>query len=136
MTDSKTDIIKHINNTPVSAEDIFRVLDESDKYHQKNPGDKSFEAGMFIIAQIFRGNPQKAIAVHARMFALSIIIEEGSIPGWTLDRNGKEGYFMVSQEILNAVAEEPLIFRGENYYFDVESLKQRALLAAETEGNA
>ncbi len=122
-----------VNNIVVLFDDLWRVAEESEQLHKSGKGD--FEALMFMIACLFKGEPQKAEAVLLRMQALMRLLEEEGAPGWTLPKQ-PDGAIPTQEWVFAAAAVQPLIGINNDAQFEREPFLEKVLELAESEGNA
>ena len=79
-----SDILESVNEVQISAEDLLRVLEETQKLAKEK---RSFEGRMHVAARLYQDDSDKAIAVAFRMRALfELLGSEDGIPGWSLPR--------------------------------------------------
>jgi len=115
-----------VNNIVVLFDDLWRVAEESEQLHKS--GNRDFETLMFIIARLFKGEPQKAGAVLLRMQALVRL-------WWTLPKQ-PDGAIPTQEWVFAAAAVQPLIEINNDAQFEREPFLDKALELAESEGNA
>ena len=128
--DLTTDILEDLNCVSVTSNDLDRVLHKAEK--RRKAGTAEDGDGIFLIASMFRGSPQKAQAIYFRMLGLAEILQEHELPGWTVRR--KDGLVLTKSELINAAALCPLAKISEHKIgFDKESLIAKALELADAE---
>ncbi len=123
-----------VNNIVVLFDDLWRVAEESEQLHKYGKRD-DLEALMFMIARLFKGEPQKAGAVLLRMQALARLLEEEGAPGWTLPKQ-PDGAIPTQEWVFAAAAVQPLIEINNDAQFEREPFLDKVLKLAESEGNA
>ena len=129
MPDSRK-LIDRINSTLLTKEDIVRVVEECQKGHES--GSPSDMLGMYTIAELYRGDFEKASAIYFRMFALAQFLEEEGAPAWTFKTD--DGSYMAEDSVFAATALHPLVERDNDLVFDRKTFLDRVLLLSEVEG--
>ena len=131
--DLTTEILEELNRVSVTGNDLDRVLHKAEKLHKGGKAEAG--GGIFLIASMFRGSPQKAQAIYFRMLGLAEILQEQELPGWAVRR--PEGLILTKSELIKAAALCPLTKVGEHKIgFDRESLLAKALELADAEGRS
>ena len=126
-------ILDKLNNVTISFKDLWAVQEELAEFRKL--GERDFETVMYIIADLYKGDPLKAGAVMFRMLALErLVIEEGA-PGWILPMQ-PDGSIPADKCVFAAAAVEPILEDGNEVKFERESFLKRALEYSEIEGNA
>ncbi len=126
-------LLDKINNVTISFKDLWAVQEELAEYRKL--GERDFETLMYVIADLYKGDPLKAGAVMFRMLALArLVIEEGA-PGWTLPMQ-PDGSILADKCVFAAAAVEPILEDGNEVKFERESFLKKALEYSEIEGNA
>jgi len=121
-----------VNDIAVSFEDLWLIAADTENLDAE---DRNLETFMFIIAQRFNKEPQKAGAVLLRIKALvRLLINEG-VPGWTLPKQ-PDGGTPTREWVFAAAAVQPLIEVGKDVAFERETFLKKVLELAETEGSA
>jgi len=120
-----------LNAVPVTKEELERVITEAEKLHAVGTDEDG--GGMYLIARLFKEQPQKAEAIYFRMMALANIIEKQSAPGWTLPST-KDGAVFTKQELIDATAVFPLSVVDGDVGFELKGFLSKALELAEVEG--
>jgi len=126
-------LLDKINNVTISFKDLWAVQEELTEFRKL--GERDFETVMYVIADLYKGDPLKAGAVMFRMLALArLVIEEGA-PGWTLPMQ-PDGSIPADKCVFAAAAVEPILEDGNIIIFERESFLKKALEYSEIEGNA
>ena len=97
-------------------------------------GERDPDATLFLIANEFKDDPQKAIAISLRMRALAQLIKEG-VPGWALPEQA-DGATPIRECVFAAAAVEQLIEIEGDARFEKNSFLRKAIEFAEMEGEA
>jgi hypothetical protein len=128
--ESNQKTIDMLNGIAVTKEELLTLVTESEKYSGGEPG-----GGLFLIAKLYKGSPQKAQAVYFRMEALSQLLVKNGAPGWTLPP-AEDGSILTQAAVFSAAALEPLAAIEDDIGFEQESFLRRVLAEADTEGTA
>lgn len=126
-----SDILESVNGVRVSAEDLLRVLEET----QNLPKEKrSFEGRMHVAARLFQDDSEKSIAVSFRMRAMFELLgsSEDGIPGWSLPRL-PDGSIVTQEAVIAAAAVQPLSVVDERIIFEREPFMAKVLELADLE---
>jgi hypothetical protein len=123
--------LEYLNQASITPDDMKSVVAEGERLHEE--GIAHDGEGMWTIARMFRGEPQKAAAIWFRMVGLSKVLEEQKTPGWTLSK-GEDGCILTKEELIEAVAICPLVEVSCNIGFDLKTLLDKALELANPEG--
>jgi len=115
-----------LNAVPVTKEELERVITEAEKLHAEGTDEDG--GGMYLIARLFKEQPQKAEAIYFRMMALANIIEKQSAPGWTLPST-KDGAVFTKQELIDATAVFPLSVVDGDIGFELKGFLSKALVS-------
>jgi hypothetical protein len=91
--------------------------------------------GIYLIARLFKGQPDKAIAIHSRREAMSRLLASSALPGWTQAATA-DCSIPTAEAVFSATAIEPLVLVGDHAEFDRDSFVQAVLCEAATEGRA
>jgi len=123
-------VLELANSVEVTREDLFQVAEEGEGVPE---GERSLEAGMFLVARLYRGDFRKATAVHFRMQALSnLLMSKAGLPGWTLPEL-PDGSTPTEESVFAAAAVQPLIEVGGKLSFEREAFMAKILEFAELE---
>ena len=125
--------LETVNRVPISFEDLWQVTDEANKLHAS--GERDFEALMFLIARVYKGEPQKAGAVLLRMQALARLLEDEGAPGWTLPKQ-PDGAIPAQEAVFAAAAVQRLVEIDNDARFDRGPFLDKVFELAESEGRA
>jgi hypothetical protein len=125
-----SDILESVNGVHVSAEDLLRVLEET----QNLPREKrSFEGRMHVAARLYQDDSEKAIAVGFRMRAVfELLRAEDGIPGWSLPRL-PDGSIVTQDSVVAAAAVQPLSEVDGRIIFEREPFMAKVLELADLE---
>ena len=125
--------LETVNRVAVSFDDLWQVSVEANTLHAE--GERDFEALMFMIARLYKGQWQKAGAVLLRMQALALLLEDEGAPGWTLPKES-DGAIPVQEAVFAAAAVQPLVEIGNHARFERRPFLDKVLECAEIEGRA
>lgn len=92
---------KRINNAKVTVADLLKATSE---VHKLPPEDRNWEGRLHTMAQVFQGNPDKALAIE-RLVAMSRMLESGSLPGWAMPK-AANGSVSVAEAVWLAASEK------------------------------
>lgn len=121
-----------INATHITIDDLLYVTEE---VHKLPPDDQNWEGRMHLIVRLFKGEPDKALAIEKRLMAMSALVASGSLPHWSLPE-AADGSIYISEPVWRATAAEPLLLTERDAYFEPNSFLERVLSLAEPDGNA
>jgi len=124
-------MIDRLNSVKVAKDELDLVVTENEKLHAEG-GDVD-GSGMYLIARLFKHDPDKASAIYYRMAALAEIIANQAAPGWTLSKD-KEGGVLTHQALLDAATVFPLSMIDGDVGFELEGFLAKALELAEAKG--
>jgi len=124
-------MIDKLNSIVVAKEEVELVVTEAEKLHAEG-GDVD-DGGMYLIARLFKHDPDKVSAICFRMAALAKIITKQAAPGWTLGKD-KEGGVLTHQALLEAAAVFPLSMIDGDVGFELEGFLAKALELVEAKG--
>jgi hypothetical protein len=127
-------MLARLNATTVTKDDIMLVVRESEELHKRDPN-VELGGGIYLVARLFKGQPDKAQAIHFRMEAMAQLVEDGSLPGWTKPA-ASDGTISTAEAVFAATAVEPLVMIGKRAGFDRESFARTVLREAEVDGRA
>ncbi|MCG7868781.1 MAG: hypothetical protein JAY74_20720 [Candidatus Thiodiazotropha taylori] len=133
MKDSEIQMLNRLNEVIVTPEKIFHVVEMSEQWRNENHD--SDGAGIFLIAQQYKNEPQRAQAVYFRMLAASRLLESEGAPGWVLPKQ-PDGAIPTKEELLRVVASHPLTFVDQDIGFENSSFLAKVLEISEYEGEA
>ncbi|MEK6407709.1 MAG: hypothetical protein AABN34_12155 [Acidobacteriota bacterium] len=126
MSDSEQDygstLLKRINSTPVSKEEIFEVLTE---IHELDEEERDWEGRAITIIRLHSEEPGKAESLQFRIEALARLITNEGTSGWTLPL--PNGAVATQHSVFSAAGVEPLIKKDGQLEFDRERFFEKAL---------
>ena len=124
-------MIDRLNSVMVAKDELDLVVTENEKLHAE--GRDVDGSGMYLIARLFKHDPDKASAIYYRMAALAEIIAKQAAPGWTFGED-KEGGVLTHQALLDAAAVFPLSMIDGDVGFALDGFLAKALELAEAKG--
>lgn len=89
------------------------------------------------MARLFKGEPDRALAIEYRLVAMSRMLDSGVLPGWAQHMT-PDGSVSVAEPVWQATATEPLEFGSEKEepFFNKESFLSKVFELATPEGHA
>jgi len=125
---------QRINNAQVTVQDLLRAAAE---VHKLPPNRRDWEGRLITMARLFRGEPDKALAIEYRLVAMSRMLDSGVLPGWAQPMT-PDGSVSVADPVWQATATAPLEFGAEKEepFFNKESFLSQVLELAKPEGHA
>jgi hypothetical protein len=132
MTRSLLEMAARLNAVRIDVEDL---LNATAAVHKLPPEDRDWEGHLHLMARLFKGNPDKGLAVAYRIQAMGRSLESGKLPGWTMPKQ-PYGSVLIAEPVWKAAAHEPLLLRNRSAHFDEHGFLDRILSYAEPEGDA
>ena len=121
-----------LNSVRITIDDLLFVTEE---VHKLPPEDRDWEGRLHLMVRLFKGEPDKAMAIEKRLVAMSTLVASGSLPHWALPE-APDGSVNIAEPVWLATATEPLLLTERDAYFEPESFLERVLSLAEPDGNA
>lgn len=121
-----------LNKIHITIEDLLFVSEQVQKLPKK---DRDLEGRTHLMVRLFKGEPDKSMAIEYRLTAMSELITSGSLPHWALPVD-ESGATNIAEPVWFAATTETLIFEKYRVYFEPSSFIARVLALAEPEGNA
>lgn len=131
---SPQETLKKINAVNVSMHDMLAVADASNVYTAIYPEAVGKPVSNVVIEHLFGSHPSKALAVEARMLALFHVAKQAEAPTWLIPTAINNVF--IGTSLLEAVADEPVLFDGTEFVFDPVSLGNRVLTLSTVGGQA
>jgi hypothetical protein len=88
-----------------------------------------------VVAQLYSGKPDKAVAISFRMYALADLIKDEVVPGWTIRHPDDDSYFAEESDIA-AAAVHLLIRKNKQLRFDRQTFLDRVFRMAKPQARA
>jgi hypothetical protein len=132
MNQSLANLAARLNAAHITIDDLLFVTDE---VHKLPPDDRDWEGRLHLMVRLFKGEPDKGLAIEKRLVAMSALIESGSLPHWALPE-APDGSMKIAEPVWLAAAAEPLLLTERDAYFEPTSFLERVLSLAEPDGNA
>ena len=132
MKHSLANMAARINATHITIDDLLLVTEE---VHKLPLEDRDWEGRLHLMVRLFKGEPDKALAIEKRLMAMSTLVASGSLPHWSLPE-ALDGSVNISEPVWLATATEPLLLTERDAYFEPKSFLERVLSLAEPDGNA
>jgi len=98
-----------INSARVTDSEL---IEATRAFHELPEKDRDFEGRSILLVQMFRGDPDKVMAIDSRLRALAVIVESGKLPGWSTPVQ-EDGSSLLAQPVWQAAATVPLIFNSD-----------------------
>jgi len=114
---------------------VADLREAGEAIHSLPLGDRDWEGRAMAMVRLFKGEPNKSMAVECRLTAMSRMLQSGTLPGWSTPASS-DGSVNVAEPVWLATATEPLILEERDAYFDPASFLNKVLLLAQAEGNA
>ena len=121
-----------VNSVRVTLEDL---LFASEQIHKLPAEDRDWEGRLHLLARLYKGHPDKGLAIKYRLEALANLIASGALPHWVLP-NAPDGSVQIAEPVFVAAATQPLLFTGRGAYFEERDFVSRVLELAKPDGNA
>ncbi len=125
-------MVARLNSERFSSDDLLEI---SDAVHDLPEDRRDWEGRTFLLVNRFPKQHYRAMAADYRLMAMSALIAKNILPLGVLPQ-APDGSHMVGESVFEAAALEPLLFRGNEPYFEPESFRQRVLELTETDGKA
>ncbi|MDD5058276.1 MAG: hypothetical protein PHQ60_10410 [Sideroxydans sp.] len=132
MNQSLANMAARLNSAHITIDDLLFVTEE---VHKLPPEDRDWEGRLHLTVRLFKGEPDKALAIEKRLVAMSALIDSGSLPHWALPE-APDGSVKIAEPVWIAAATEPLLLTERDTYFEPTSFLERVLSLAEPDGNA
>jgi hypothetical protein len=132
MDQDTANLIARLNLVAVSMEDLVLA---SDAVHNLPLEQRNWEGRTTCVARLFKGQHDKAFAVHTRLQAMAALITSGKLPS-ALVAEMSDGGRMVAEPIFVAAAKEPILFTGKEPFFNAESFIEAVLRHSGVDGHA
>lgn len=132
-TKSSNKLLEMINATAVTKDELREIASEL-----KNLGpDRSWEASVVVIANRFcDSGSEKVIAIHFRLKALQLLLQDEGIAGWTLPAH-PDGTIPIHEAVFAATATRPLVCGDDDQLvFNRSEFLECVFREAEPEGSA
>ena len=126
------DIEKRVNSVTITPEELLKVSEEVHKLPER---ERDFEGRSILMIKMFSGEPDKVTSIDLRLTAMSEMIDTGNLPGWATPKQ-PDGSVLIAEPVWVAAVEEPLLFKGNDAYFDKEKFLEKVLSSAIPEGRA
>ena len=132
ITPAEADLIARLNSERLSAEDLMAVYDA---IHEMPAAMREWAERMLHLAKHFPQQKFRAMAADFRLTALSALLAQETLPPGML-RKTSDGAHVVPRFVFEVAALEPILLRGNQPLFDVESFRQRILELTTASGEA
>ena len=132
MKQSLANMAARLNSAHITIDDLLLVTEE---VHKLPADDRGWEGRLHLMVRLFKGEPDKGLAIEKRLVAMSALIDSGSLPHWALPET-PDGFVKISEPVWLAAATEPLLLTERDAYFEPKSFLERVLSLAEPNGNA
>jgi hypothetical protein len=119
-------LIARLNAVSVTVEDLLLASAEIQTLPLK---ECKREARTHVLARMFKGQGDKAIAVGFRLEAMARVIRSGKIRRWVLPN-------IVCEVVFLAAAKQPILFTKNESFFDPKSFVAFVLENAAVDGHA
>ena len=131
MTNTEPAMLARLNEIEVITDDLMQVAEEC-----ADMPAHEWQAGLHVIARLFRKQGQKPGAVMFRMEALASMTADPRMERWALSGQPK-GSVAIPEQVFAAASSAPLIQgEGNRVTFDADDFFERVMKHAEPEGQA
>lgn len=127
------DMLNQLNSVIVSAEELDSLLNEAENLEAEGCGTEG--GGLFLVAQRYRGDHIRALAVYSRLEAFAKLATSAEARSWCLPPL-PNGAIPTRSEVIAVAASHPLVQIENSFCFDRSSFFSRALEFAEAEGSS
>lgn len=131
MTDHLVHLTAKLNTVRVTLDDLLLATRE---VHKLSPEDRDWEGRLHLMVRLFKGEPNKGMAVEHRLMAMNKLITSGVLPHWALPET-PDGSTQIAEPVWLATASEPLLLGEREAYFEPTSFLNRVLSLAEPDGH-
>lgn len=132
MNQSLANMAAQLNATRITIDDLLLA---SREVHKLPPDDQGWEGRLHLMVRLFKGEPDKGLAIENRLMAMSALVASGTLPHWVLPE-APDGSVQISEPVWLAAATEPLLLKEREAYFEPKSFLERVLSLAEPDGHA
>ena len=132
MNQTLANMAAQLNSAHITIDDLLLATEE---VHKLPPEDRGWEGRLHLMVRLFKGEPDKGLAIEKRLVAMSTLIDSGSLPHWALPE-APDGSVRIAEPVWLAAATEPLLLTERDAYFEPTSFLERVLSFAEPDGNA
>ena len=132
MSRSLANMAARLNAAHITIDDLLFATEE---VHKLPPEDRDWEGRLHLMARLFKGEPDKGLAIEKRLAAMSALIGSGSLLHWALPEAPYDSV-KIAEPVWLAAASEPLLLTERDAYFEPTSFLERVLSLAEPDGNA
>lgn len=131
MSDHLLNLAARLNAVHITVDDLLFAVEE---VHKLPPEGRDWEGRLILMARLFTGEPDKAMAVEHRLVAMNDLILAGVLPHWALPE-APDGSVQIAEPVWQATATEPLLLGEKDAYFDQASFVNHVLALAEPDGH-
>ena len=124
-----TKMLRDINSTKLSGSELMEF---ATRVHRLKPEDRAFEGRVITAIQLFEGDSDKAMSAMFRMEALSRIISQGRLEGWTKPAD-KKGMSLTRAVLFDSAGQVPLRIIKNRFEFSRAALLKKAFQLAKLE---
>lgn len=117
------DLLDEMNSIIVTPDELDSILEEGEEWVKGGKGDSG--AGLFLIANRYRPDFNRAFAVHVRIGCLIEMLNSEKAKGWTLPTQS-DG-IPVREEMISVAATHPIIRIDNRFAFDEVSFFAKVL---------
>jgi hypothetical protein len=124
------DLLDELNAVVISPEELNSLLDEAGAWTAEGRGGE--DAGLYLVAQHYRGDHIRAFAVYSRLQALAQLVATAEDKRWSLSPLS-DGSIPTRIEVVAVAASHPLVRVGNSFSFERSSFFSRVREVAEAE---
>ena len=132
MNKSLIKMTAELNSVQVTLDDLLYVTRE---VHSLPESDRDWEGRTHLMVRLFKGEPNKALAIEYRLSAMHKLITTGVLPNWAMPE-APVGSIQIAEPVWLATASQPLLLKEREAYFETNSYLESVLRLAKPDGNA
>ena len=116
------DLLAELNAVVISPEELNTLLDEAGVWKAEGRGREG--ASLYLVAQHYRGDHIRALAVYSRLLALAELVATAEGKRWSLHPLS-DGSIPTRIEVVAVAASYPLVRVGNSFSFERSSFFSR-----------
>ncbi|MHB1609859.1 MAG: hypothetical protein ACYCXX_14750 [Acidiferrobacter thiooxydans] len=132
MSNTFSNVAARLNATRVTADGLLLA---SSEVHKLPLEDRGWEDRLHLMARLFKGEPEKGLAIEYRLMAMSTLVASGTLPHWALPE-APNGSVHIAEPVWLAAATEPVLFKEQKAFFEPKCFLKCVLSLAESDGHA
>ena len=132
MSNTLSNMAARLNATHATAGDLLLASSEAYKLRFEDLG---WEGRLHLMARLFKGEPDKVLAIEYRLMAMSTLVASGTLPHWALPKV-PNGSVHITEPVWIAAATGPLLFKEQKAFFEPKCFLKCVSSLAEPCGHA